>query len=104
MINLNNGNVGIGTTNPGNALDVKGGKIRGQLDCTTVNSGASWGRATASCPASRWLLSGGGWCNNGTQDALWLSRPNGNSWEAECYRHDGPWDAVANARAICCMD
>lgn len=104
VINLNNGNVGIGTASPNDALDVKGGKIRGQLNCAQYDSGGSWDRAVASCPANRWLLSGGGWCSNLTQDAMILNRPNGNSWQAECFRHDGPWDAVAYARAICCLD
>lgn len=104
VINLNNGNVGIGTTSPNDALDVKGGKIRGQLNCAQYDSGGSWDRAVASCPANRWLMSGGGWCANLTQDAMILNRPNGNSWQAECFRHDGPWDAVAYARAVCCLD
>jgi hypothetical protein len=88
------GNVGIGTTNPSQKLDVDG-YVKGTGLCIGNDCRTSWpSRGTyqafsaagsnVSCPTG-WTMTGGGcWCVDGTggsDSSAYGSRPKDNGWE-----------------------
>lgn len=106
--------VGIGTSDPQAALDVKNGFIHAQLDCRVVDGpGTAGSYNEISCAADEWVINGGGICTSPEVDNvnggfLWTSQPNADltSWMVACYRADQSATTldltVGNAYAICC--
>lgn len=101
------GNVGIGTAAPLAKLDVKGGKINGELNCRLVNGPTATAGSIALCAVDEYVTGGGGGCEtlpSANPGFLHLSRPTNSldGWIADCYRYDYTVDVFSTAYAICC--
>jgi hypothetical protein len=62
-------------------------------------AGAQTGTSTATCPAGKVLLGGGGTTTGSA--SLSQSRPNGSAWEANAVRVTGNADISVTAYAVC---
>lgn len=107
MVIDQSGKVGIGTSSPAAALDVKNGKINGELNCRKVAGPSGTNGSTASCAADEYVISGGGSCEtipDINPGFLHRSEPldDLSGWAADCYRWDWTTDNLATAFAICC--
>lgn len=104
-------NVGIGTSDPAAMLDVKNGKLRGQLDCRNVSAEAMGVRAVAMCAADEYVIGGGGACPNpfnANGGFIFQSDPTDDldGWIVDC-SDDAPTLADSSrvhrtSNAICC--
>jgi hypothetical protein len=81
-------------------------------DCRVVTQIGLYGNSIASCAEDEILMGGGGECETtnancgicscGNLGYLHLSKPLGNSWQADCYKFDATAEVCAKAYALCC--
>ena len=85
------------------SLRASGGKIHFRPNCREVVGPTTAGVSYATCAADEFVMSGGGWCQNGSIGYLHYSGPEfgANRWGADCYTHTGG-DTSATAKAVCC--
>lgn len=107
-------NVGIGTSAPAVALDVKGGWIHAQLDCRTVLGPAiDSAPSIARCDDDEFVISGGVICTNPNNPAYYGAAVDRNQplvdlsgWSGDCYSANpeliGSRGTIGAAQAICC--
>lgn len=78
------------------------GYIYGTPNCRQVTGPTQWLISYATCAANEYLMTGGGWCENG--GVLHVNSPDyaNNRWQADCYHANLVSDMDGTARAICC--
>lgn len=106
-------NIGIGTATPMAALDIKNGKLRGELDCQKRYGTWELRWSEAFCPADEWAIGGGGECESpqvlgAAGGFIHASYPLDGlvGWRLDCFVADNfpvvPDLTLGRAYAVCC--